>query len=53
MTMSREAGKHCSVAYFDVGKAFDSLWINGLFYQLYNLGVIGILENLEKSIFRF
>ena len=29
------------VAYYDVAKAFDSVWIDGLFYQLRQLGVTG------------
>ena len=28
---SRESGNQCFVAYFDVTKAFDSVWIDGLF----------------------
>ena len=27
------------MAFFDVSKAFDSVWIDGLFFQLYNLGI--------------
>ena len=29
------------VAYFDVAKAFDSVWIDGLFYQLRIKGLVG------------
>ena len=29
------------VLYLDVAKAFDSIWINGLFYRLRNLGIVG------------
>ena len=29
------------VAYFDVAKAFDSVWIDGLFYHLYEKGTTG------------
>ena len=28
---SRETNGICFVAYFEVAKAFDSVWINGLF----------------------
>ena len=43
ISMQREGGKKVFVAYFDVSKAFDSVWIDGLFYQLYELGVTGSL----------
>ena len=29
------------VAYFDVAKAFDSVWVDGLFFQLRNMGLVG------------
>ena len=29
------------VAFFDVAKAFDSVWVDGLFYQLWNIGIRG------------
>ena len=35
----RERGKKVFVAFFDVSKAFDSVWIDGLFFQLHELGV--------------
>ena len=34
------------VAYFDVTKAFDSVWIDGLFYQLHKKGVCGKIWRL-------
>ena len=36
-----DTGKNVYVAYFDVAKAFDSIWIDGLFHQLHNMGVQG------------
>ena len=33
--------KKVFVAYFDVAKAFDSVWIDGLFYHLHVKGVVG------------
>ena len=32
---SLETNRKCLVAYFDVAKAFDTVWIEGLFFQLY------------------
>ena len=31
------------VSYFDVSKAFDTVWINGLFSKLHDMGIIGKL----------
>ena len=36
-----ETNRKCLVAYFDVAKAFDAVWIEGLFFQLYELGIRG------------
>ena len=41
-----DGGKKVYVAYFDVSKAFDPVWINGLDFQLYELGVTGSLWRL-------
>ena len=50
----RDGGKKVFVAYFDVSKAFDSVWTNGLFYQLYNIGITGSLWRLlYKSYVNF
>ena len=38
---SLETNRKCLVAYFDVAKAFDTVWIEGLFFQLYELGIRG------------
>ena len=35
----RESNNKVFVAYFDVSKAFDSMWMDGFFYQLHKLGV--------------
>ena len=42
----REGSKNVFVAYYDVSKAFDSVWIDGLFYQLYKMGIKGSLWRL-------
>ena len=36
-----ETNKNVFVTYFDVSKAFDTVWTNGLFYKLYQMGVRG------------
>ena len=35
-----EGGKKVVVALFDVSKAFNCVWIDGLFFQQHNLGII-------------
>ena len=39
--MALDQNKCAFVAYFDVSKAFDTVWINGLFYKLYKMGIKG------------
>ena len=50
---SLETNRKCLVAYFDVAKAFDTVWIEGLFFQLFELGIRGktwrILYNFYKN----
>ena len=41
-----DAGRRVFVSYFDVSKAFDSVWTNGLFYQLHQNGVQGKIWRL-------
>ena len=36
-----DSGQKVFVAYFDVSKAFDGVWIDGLFFQLRNMGIVG------------
>ena len=48
---SRESNDKCFVAYFDVAKAFDSVWINGLFKQLYDLGITGKLWRILRQAY--
>ena len=38
---SMEDNGQCFVTFFDVAKAFDTVWIDGLFKQVYDLGVTG------------
>ena len=38
---SMEESGQCFVAFFDVAKAFDTVWIDGLFKQIYDLGITG------------
>ena len=41
-----ETNSKVFVTYLDVSKAFDSVWIDGLFYQLHSLGIVGRLWRL-------
>ena len=36
-----DSTKRVFVAYFDVSKAFDGVWIDGLFYQMRIMGIVG------------
>ena len=42
----REGNKKVLVAYVDVTKAFDSVWIDGLFYQMHEMGITGVVWRL-------
>ena len=44
-------GNKVFVTYFDVSKAFDSVWINGLFYQLRSLGIVGVTWRLFYKMY--
>ena len=41
-----ETHKKIFVSYFDVSKAFDTVWINGLFSKLHDLGITGKMWRL-------
>ena len=41
LATSMERSRKCFTVYFDVAKAYDTIWINGLFFQLYKLGIVG------------
>ena len=41
LATSLESSEHCFVAFYDVAKAFDTVWIDGLFMQMYDLGISG------------
>ena len=54
ISKERESGKKVFVAYFDVSKAFDSVWTDGLFFQLHQMGITGNLWRLlYKSYVNF
>ena len=38
---SMENNNHCIVAFFDVAKAFNSVWTDGLFKQFFDVGIKG------------
>ena len=43
---SREKGHKVFVAFYDVSKAYDTVWTDGLFFQLHEMGVRGKLWRL-------
>ena len=49
ISKQREGGQKVFVAYYDVSKAFDSVWTDGLFYQLYKIGIKG---NLWRILYK-
>ena len=54
ISKEREDGKKVFVAYYDVSKAFDSVWTDGLFFQLHKMGITGTLWRLlYKSYVNF
>ena len=44
--------KKVMVTYLDVTKAFDGVWIDGLFYQLRNMGVLGKVWRMLYSSYQ-
>ena len=51
ISKEREGNKKVFVAYYDVSKAFDSVWIDGLFYQLHEMGITGSLWRLLYKMY--
>ena len=41
LAASMEVSNKCFVAFFDVAKAFDTVWIDGLFKQIFDIGIRG------------
>ena len=41
MSRALESNRNIFVSYFDVSKAFDTVWTDGLFYKLFNMGITG------------
>ena len=41
LATSMETNEQCFLAFFDVAKAFDTVWIDGLFKQIYDIGITG------------
>ena len=52
-TVSRalETNRNVFVSYYDVSKAFDTVWTDGLFWQLYQKGLTGRLWRLLYSAY--
>ena len=51
ISKEREGNSKVFVAYYDVSKAFDSVWIDGLFYQLHDLGITGSLWRILYQMY--
>ena len=41
VAMSMDTNNHCIVAFFDVAKAFDGVWTDGLFKKIFDSGIKG------------
>ena len=41
ISAARAKGHKVFVSYFDVSKAYDTVWTDGLFYQLHGMGITG------------
>ena len=41
LATSLETADNCFVAFYDVAKAFDMVWIDGLFKQMHDAGIVG------------
>ena len=52
VTHSIENRSRVIVTYFDTRKAFDTLWIEGLFYKLYNHGITGKLWRILRNTYK-
>ncbi|PJE77674.1 hypothetical protein CI610_03399 [invertebrate metagenome] len=46
-----ENGSEVLVAFLDSNKAFDSVWQEGLFYKLYNMGIKGKIWLIMKQMY--
>ena len=42
IAMWLEEGNKCYVVFYDVSKAFDAVWIDGLYRQVFDMGITGI-----------
>ena len=51
ISKEREGNKKVFVAFYDVSKAFDSVWIDGLFYQLHKMGIVGSLWRILYKMY--
>ena len=49
ISKERERNDKVFVAYFDVSKAFDSVWVDGLFFQMHK---IGIQDSLWRILYK-
>ena len=49
---NRDQGRDVYVSFFDTKKAFDTVWVDGLFYMLYNRGIKGKLWRLLRAAYK-
>ena len=47
-----ERGSSVYIGTLDVKKAYDSVWIDGLFYQLYNIGIQGKTWRILRQMYK-
>ena len=53
VSSASETNGNVFVAFFDVSKAFDTVWIDGLFYKLHECGIVGkVWRILYRTLYK-